>query len=237
MCAAAGFDWLLMDGEHGPTTCARCWAPCKPSRRIRSHPVVRIPHGDAALDQAGARDRRHDAAGADGRECRAGRAPGARDALPAAGRARRRQRASRVRRAGARYPNYLHEANEQVCLLVQVETRAALEQVEAIAAVEGVDGVFIGPSDLSASMGHLGQPAHPEVRAAIDRAIRRDPGAGKAPGILCADEALARALPRAGRALRRRGCGQPRCSCAPPRRWQRASRAARGAAPAAGSVY
>jgi 4-hydroxy-2-oxoheptanedioate aldolase len=90
------------------------------------------------------------------------------------------------------FPNYLQEANEGICLLVQVETASALAQLDAIAAVDGVDGVFIGPADLSASMGHLGQPGHPEVRQAIDGAIARILAAGKAPGILAVDEALAR---------------------------------------------
>ncbi|HEY8357182.1 MAG TPA: aldolase/citrate lyase family protein, partial [Ramlibacter sp.] len=61
-----------------------------------------------------------------------------------------------------------------------------------IAQVEGVDGVFIGPADLAASFGHLAQPAHPEVKQAIEAGIRAITAAGKAPGILCADEALAR---------------------------------------------
>jgi 4-hydroxy-2-oxoheptanedioate aldolase len=98
----------------------------------------------------------------------------------------------------SRYPNYLHEANEQMCLLVQVETREALAQIDAIAAVDGVDGVFIGPADLSASMGLLGQPAHPDVKAAIEGAIASIRRAGKSPGILCADEALARRYIEAG---------------------------------------
>ena len=78
------------------------------------------------------------------------------------------------------------------CLLVQGETREALQCIDAIAGVDGVDGVFIGPADLSASMGLLGQPAHPQVKTAIDAAIRSIRGAGKAAGILCADEVLAR---------------------------------------------
>jgi 4-hydroxy-2-oxoheptanedioate aldolase len=88
--------------------------------------------------------------------------------------------------------DYLHQANDSVCLLVQVETAAALAQLDEIAAVDGVDGVFIGPADLSASMGHLGNPGHPDVRLAIDTAIARILAAGKAPGILAVDETLAR---------------------------------------------
>jgi 4-hydroxy-2-oxoheptanedioate aldolase len=91
-----------------------------------------------------------------------------------------------------RYEDYLQQANSQVCLLVQVETCSALDQVKAIAAVDGVDGVFIGPADLSASMGYLGQPAHPEVVGAIEAAINTIRKTGKAAGILCTDESLAR---------------------------------------------
>ena len=91
-----------------------------------------------------------------------------------------------------RYPNYAKEANEQVCLLVQAETAEALNNLDAIAATPGVDGVFIGPADLSASMGHVGNPGHPEVQAAIEDAIARILRAGKAPGILTSDEAQAR---------------------------------------------
>jgi 4-hydroxy-2-oxoheptanedioate aldolase len=90
------------------------------------------------------------------------------------------------------YPQYLHEADDSICLLVQVETASALAQIDAIAAVDGVDGVFIGPADLSASMGHLGNPGHPAVRDAIDGAMASIRAAGKAPGILAVDETLAR---------------------------------------------
>ena len=88
--------------------------------------------------------------------------------------------------------HYIRDAERELCLLVQVETKEALAQIEAIAAVDGVDGIFIGPSDLSASMGHPGQPNHPEVRAAIDDAIRRIRATGKAPGILQVNEERAR---------------------------------------------
>ena len=77
-------------------------------------------------------------------------------------------------------------------MLVQVETQAALNNLEAIAAVEGVDGIFIGPADLSASLGYVGQPDHPVVRAAIEDAMRRILKAGKVPGFLTPDEALSR---------------------------------------------
>ena len=98
---------------------------------------------------------------------------------------------SRASRWG-RYPDYAQEANAQVCVLVQVETREALKNLDAIAATEGVDGVFIGPADLSASLGHVGDVTHPDVQVAIADAIARIRQAGKAPGILMNDEARAR---------------------------------------------
>ena len=89
-------------------------------------------------------------------------------------------------------PGYLSKANEEVCVLVQVETREALKELEAIAKVDGVDGVFIGPSDLAASLGHIGNPAHPDVQAAIKDAVTRLKAAGKPAGILTGNEDEAR---------------------------------------------
>jgi hypothetical protein len=90
------------------------------------------------------------------------------------------------------FPNYAKEANAQVCLLVQAETREALKNLDAIANTPGVDGVFIGPADLSASLGHVGDPDHPEVQAAIEDAIARILKAGEAPASLTSDEAQAK---------------------------------------------
>src|SRR5690606_40875182 len=89
-------------------------------------------------------------------------------------------------------PDYIGRANDEMCLLVQIETREGLQALDESLAVDGVDGVFIGPADLSATMGHMGNPGHPEVRAAIDDAIVRIVRAGKAAGILHADAAQAR---------------------------------------------
>src|SRR5690606_16064493 len=72
-----------------------------------------------------------------------------------------------------RRTHYLQEANDGICLLVQVETTTAIENLDAITATEGIDGVFFGPADLSASMGLLGQPAHPRVRSLIGESMRR----------------------------------------------------------------
>ncbi|MDO6729396.1 aldolase/citrate lyase family protein [Marinovum sp. 2_MG-2023] len=105
--------------------------------------------------------------------------------------------ATRATRYGA-VKDYAKHAHEEICLLVQCETQEALEQIEAIAAVEGVDGIFIGPADLAASMGYLGEPSHPEVKAAILDATRRIKAAGLPPGILSLDQPLLREAAEAG---------------------------------------
>jgi 4-hydroxy-2-oxoheptanedioate aldolase len=99
--------------------------------------------------------------------------------------------ATRANRYG-RVEGYLTRAHDELCLLVQLETRVALGNLESIAAVEGVDGLFIGPSDLAADLGHIGDSGHPQVRAAIDDAIRRICATRKVAGILAAVEADAR---------------------------------------------
>lgn len=90
-----------------------------------------------------------------------------------------------------RLNDYLQTANGEICLLVQVESRTRLAAIEEIAAVEGVDGIFIGRSDLAADMGFLGKPAAPEVQEAVEDSIARIHAAGKAAGILTADQTLA----------------------------------------------
>ena len=98
---------------------------------------------------------------------------------------------TRANRFG-RVADYAARAADELCLLVQVETRDALREIESIAAVDGVDGIFIGPADLAASMGHAGQPLHPEVVAAVEDAVSRIRAAGKPAGILTLDDAFAR---------------------------------------------
>ena len=91
-----------------------------------------------------------------------------------------------------RVTDYARRAHEELCVLVQVENKAGLDELEKIVAVEGVDGVFIGPADLHASLGYPGETAHPKVMPVIDEAIRRIRRAGKAPGVLTSVEADAR---------------------------------------------
>jgi 4-hydroxy-2-oxoheptanedioate aldolase len=91
-----------------------------------------------------------------------------------------------------RVPGYAQIAAEELCLLVQVETQQALDSLEEIATVPGVDGIFIGPGDLAASLGHAGMPGHASVVAAVIDAIKRIRACGKPAGILTGDAAFAR---------------------------------------------
>ncbi|MFY0635596.1 MAG: 4-hydroxy-2-oxo-heptane-1,7-dioate aldolase [Vannielia sp.] len=104
---------------------------------------------------------------------------------------------TRASRYGA-VKDYIQNAEREICLLVQIETVEAMQQAEEIAAVDGVDGVFIGPADFAASMGYAGQPTHPEVKAAICDGIRRIKAAGKAPGILTLDPTFQKEAEEAG---------------------------------------
>jgi 4-hydroxy-2-oxoheptanedioate aldolase len=105
-----------------------------------------------------------------------------------------------VSRAGGfgQYGNYGPTADAQICLLVQVETKTGLGNLDDILKVDGVDGVFIGPADLSASMGYLGQTQHPNMQATILRALKRISDSGKAAGILTTDDAMIRSSLDAG---------------------------------------
>ena len=194
ICAGAGFDWLLLDGEHSPNDLRSLLQQAQAVAAYpATHAVARVPvgHGHAGTTlikqylDLGIQtllvpmvDTPQQAA----ELVRAMRYP------PAGIRGMGGARASRWGRI-ATYPK---DANSQVCLLVQAESQLALDNLEAIAAIEGIDGVFIGPADLSASLGHVGNPMHPEVQGAIEDAMRRINRTGKAAGILTPDEALAR---------------------------------------------
>lgn len=191
ICAGAGFDWLLIDGEHAPNDLRTILAQLQAVAPYPVHPVVRPVCGDLNLIKQlldiGAQTLLIPMV----ETAEQARQLVAAMRYPPAG---IRGVGSALARAAQwnRVPAYLHEANDQVCLLVQVETRRGLENLDHIAAVEGVDGVFIGPSDLSAALGHLGHPAHPDMQAVIENAIRRIQAAGRAAGILTTDEEQAR---------------------------------------------
>jgi len=189
--ATAGFDWLLVDGEHAPNDVRSTLAALQAVAPYPAHPVVRAVNGDTALIKQlldiGAQTLlipMVDTAEQAAQLVKATRYPplGIRGVGSAVG------RASRWTARG----DYLDVADSEICLLVQAESATALRNLEAICAVEGVDGVFIGPADLAASMGHRGRADHPEVVAAIDGAIRTIVASGKAAGTLMTNEQSAR---------------------------------------------
>ncbi|MDD2545736.1 MAG: 4-hydroxy-2-oxoheptanedioate aldolase [Burkholderiaceae bacterium] len=189
--ATAEFDWLLIDGEHAPNDLRSTLTALQAVAPYPSQPVVRAVQGSTALIKQlldiGATtllvpmvDTAEQA-----------RALVAATRYPPQGIRGVGSAVGRVSQWSAR-TDYLQVADDEVCLLVQAETVTALQNLPGICAVEGVHGVFIGPADLAASMGHRGNPGHPEVQAAIEAALRTIIASGKAAGTLTSDPALAR---------------------------------------------
>ncbi len=188
--ADAGFDWILLDGEHSPNDVPSTMSQMQALVGGTASPIVRPAWNDAVMIK---------------RILDIGAQTILVPYVQNAEEAKRAVAAVRYPPAGirgvasstranhyGRVNNYLKLADSEICLLVQVETRPALGELEAIARVEGVDGVFIGPSDLAASLGHIGNPAHPEVQAALEDAVKRLKAVGKAAGILTLSEEEAR---------------------------------------------
>lgn len=189
--ATAGFDWLVIDGEHAPNDLRSIMQQLQVLKGEHSHPVVRLPMGEAWLIKqvldAGAQTLlipMVESAEEARALVRAMRYPP--DGIRGSGAAL--ARASRF----SDIPDYTTTANDQMCLLVQVETRAGIAALDEIARVDGVDGVFIGPSDLAADMGYLGKKNLQPVQDVIRDALARIAAAGKAPGILAVDHDTAR---------------------------------------------
>lgn len=189
--AGAGFDWFLIDTEHTPADIETVLRQVQAVAAYpATEPVVRVPWNDMVtikryldlgvqsilVPQVTTVDEARSAV--------------ANVRYPKAG-VRGVAGSTRATRFG-RIKDYFRQSDAEVCLLLQLESEAALENLESIAAIDGVDGIFIGPADLHASLGHLGEVAHDDVLPAIDDAIKRIARAGKAPGILTAKEDLAR---------------------------------------------
>ena len=190
LLAGCGYDWLLLDTEHSPADPITVLAQLQAVAPYPGSAVVRPASNDTVLIK---------------RFLDVGAQTLLIPYVESAEEARRAVSAMRYPPAGVRgvagitratrfgrVSDYTRRASEELCLLVQVETAAALSALEEIAAVDGVDGVFIGPADLAASLGHPGNPGHPDVKAAIEDAIARIQAAGKPAGILTTDEAFAR---------------------------------------------
>lgn len=191
ICAGAGFDWCLIDTEHAPTELSMVHQQLQ---AIAGYPsvsaLVRPYWNDTVLFK-----RMLDLGVQTLIVPYVQNAEEARAAVAATRYTPNGVRGvstnSRANRY-ARVKDYLTRAQDEMCVIVQLESRMALSQLEAIAAVDGVDGLFIGPQDLAADFGHIGNPGHPDVRAAITDALQRINKSGKAPGILSFAEADAK---------------------------------------------
>jgi 4-hydroxy-2-oxoheptanedioate aldolase len=191
IAAGAGFDWLCLDGEHSPHELHTLLPALQTIAAYPVQPIVRVPVGDTVVIK---------------RVLDIGAQTVLVPMVESADQARRLVAAMRypphgVRGVGAslaraarwnRATDYFARADVEMCLIVQIESVRGLEQLEEIAAVDGVDALFIGPSDLAASLGHLGDPAHRAVQQAIGDAFDRIRATGKPCGSLAADEAIVR---------------------------------------------
>ncbi len=186
----SGFDWLLLDTEHSPNELPAVLSQLQAVRGGTATPIVRPAWNDPVLIK------RVLDIGAPAvllpyvQNVEEARRAVASTRYPPVG-IRGVTASGRASRYG-RITDYAKKADSEICVLVQVETRSALDQLEAIAKVEGIDGVFIGPADLAASFGHVGNPAHPEVQRALEDAARRLTTIGKPAGILTPNEEEAR---------------------------------------------
>lgn len=194
--AGSGFDWLLLDTEHSPNEIDMVLGQLQAVAPYPTCAVVRPSWNDPILIKRfldiGAQtlllpyvQSREEAEQA----VAAIRYPPL--GIRGVGGTTRATRFGRVK-------DYTARCAEELCLLVQVETKSALDRLEGIAGVDGVDGVFIGPADLAASLGHLGEPSHPAVVEAVCNAIARIRAAGKAAGVLTAEPKLIERYMEAG---------------------------------------
>jgi 4-hydroxy-2-oxoheptanedioate aldolase len=188
--AGAGFDWLMLDTEHSPNELDMVLTQLQAASAHPAHPVVRPAWNDMVMIKRlldlGAQTLLVPFV----QNAEEAERAVAYTRYPPQG----RRGVSGLTRATdfGRVKDYGRRAHQELCVLVQVETREALRHIEAIAAVDGVDGVFVGPADLAADFGHIGDQGHPEVQEAIEDAIARITRAGKPAGTLSADESRVR---------------------------------------------
>ncbi len=186
----AGFDWLLLDAEHAPNDVLGLVPQLMALKDSDSQPVVRPPSNDPVLFK-----RLLDLGFHDFLVPMVDNAEQAAAAVAATRYPPQGTRGVSVAHRGNRYgaiPDYSQTINDHISVVVQIETRAGVAACERIAAVPGVDALFIGPSDLAAALGHLGHSEHPEVQEAMARIFAAASAAGKPSGILCPIESEAR---------------------------------------------
>ncbi|HEV8491854.1 MAG TPA: HpcH/HpaI aldolase/citrate lyase family protein [Candidatus Angelobacter sp.] len=180
--AGAGFDWIVVDGEHGPNDISTLLTQLQAMRGGTAEPVFRVPWNDMVIVKR--------AMDVGARTLLVPFVQNVEEALRAVAATRYPPLGVRgvsvTPRANdyGRIQSYHRNAHLDTCVLVQIETRLALKEIESIAKVEGVDGIFIGPSDLAADFGHLGNPKQADVQVALKDAAKRIREAGKAAGIL-----------------------------------------------------
>ncbi|MCS3425982.1 2-dehydro-3-deoxyglucarate aldolase [Rahnella sp. BIGb0603] len=186
----AGFDWLLLDGEHAPNDVTTFVPQLMALKGSRSAPVVRPQFNDPVVIK---------------RLLDIGFYNFLIPFVETQEQAERAVASTRYPPAGIRgvsvshrsnmfgtVPDYFTSINDNIAVMVQIESQQGVDNLDVIAAVDGIDGIFVGPSDLAAAMGHLGNAGHPEVQAAIRHIFERAKAHGKASGILAPVEADAR---------------------------------------------
>ena len=186
----AGFDWLLLDGEHAPNDVTTLVPQLMALKDSVSAPVVRPPWNEPVIIK-----RLLDAGFHNFLMPFVESAEQARAAVAATRYPPRGIRGVSVSQRSNRFgtaPDYLKLIDDNITVMVQIESRPGMEAVDAIAKVDGVDGLFVGPQDLAAALGHLGNPAHPDVQAAIKHIFERSRAGGKPAGTLAPVEADAR---------------------------------------------
>ena len=186
----AGFDWILLDGEHSPNDMATYIPQLMALKDSKSAPVVR-PTSNNSVELK----RLLDAGFYNFLIPFVESADQATNAVAATRYPPQGFRGVSVSQRSNRYgtvPDYFKSINEHICVMVQIESRAGVAAAREIAAVDGIDCVFVGPSDLAAGLGHLGNAGHPEVQAAIAAVFADAKACGKPTGILAPVEADAR---------------------------------------------
>ncbi|MFO1220009.1 MAG: aldolase/citrate lyase family protein [Burkholderiaceae bacterium] len=183
--AGSGFHWLLFDMEHSANDLQLVGQQLLALRGTPVAPVVRVPVHDIVWTKRALDAGVSNLMVPNIRSAREANEAVSFTRFPPQG---QRGVAGSTRASGwSRYTDFMARANDEIALILQIESREALDELDAICRVDGVDAVFIGPSDLAAALGHRGQPGHADVQAAIARAIRTARAAGKAIGILVGD--------------------------------------------------